>query len=204
MSRCDIDIDDETLNGSGYGDIATLHFIWEGADTLYVTGYEEHGSEIGGYNDLMTQQRRSRILVTLGNDPDPRMRHVCNWKGHSVVHEDEEAMFYQTLYFHVKNEGSLAILPDFVTTKHLFIFEHTKIVYGKNSYRLKLHREFYNDDPSRVNDMKLVGNWRRILRRCMFGKNKTIRLNYLTDMLDKRVVKTRGQDLVMNPVFHMC
>ncbi|GJR05356.1 hypothetical protein Tco_0528340 [Tanacetum coccineum] len=134
---------------------------------------------------------------------DPRMRHVCNWKGHSVVHEDEEAMFYQTLYFHVKNEGSLAILPDFVTTKHLFIFEHTKIVYGKNSYRLKLHREFYNDDHSRVNDMKLIGNWRRILRRCMFGKNKTIRLNYLTDMLDKRVVKTCGQDPVMNVVFHM-
>ncbi|GKA53393.1 hypothetical protein Tco_0746708 [Tanacetum coccineum] len=207
MIRCDIDIDDETLNGSGYGDIATLHFIWEGADTFYVTGYDEHGSEIGGYNDLMTQQRRSRILVTLGNDPgesprcfdftngkrvvltnmlgndlrvlvfgddgydinhenlprtkvildptvkketqkDPRMRHVCNWKGHYVVHEDEEAVFYQTLSRHVKNEGSLAIPPDFVTANDLFIFEHAKIVYGKKSYRLELHREFYNDDPS--------------------------------------------------------
>ncbi|GJX79334.1 hypothetical protein Tco_0327483, partial [Tanacetum coccineum] len=59
---------------------------------------------------------------------------------------------------HVKNEGSLEIPPDFMTAKDLFIFEHTKIVYGKKSYRLKLHREFYNDDPSRVNDMKLVGN----------------------------------------------
>ncbi|GKD74998.1 hypothetical protein Tco_1333280, partial [Tanacetum coccineum] len=56
------------INRSGYGDIATLHFIWEGEDTFYVTGYDEHGSEIGRYNDLMTQQRRSRILVTLGND----------------------------------------------------------------------------------------------------------------------------------------
>nr|GFB71774.1 hypothetical protein [Tanacetum cinerariifolium] len=42
---------------SGYGDIATLHFIWEGANTFYVTGYNEHGSEIGRYNDLMMQQR---------------------------------------------------------------------------------------------------------------------------------------------------
>ncbi|GKA37347.1 hypothetical protein Tco_0723912, partial [Tanacetum coccineum] len=60
-----------------------------------------------------------------------RMRYVCNWKGHFVVHEDEKAMFYQTLFRHVKNEG-----------------------------RLELHREFYNDDPSRVNNMKLVGNWK--------------------------------------------
>ncbi|GJW61787.1 hypothetical protein Tco_0111122 [Tanacetum coccineum] len=209
---------------SGYGDIATLHFIWEGADTFYVTRYDEHGSEIGGYNDLMMQQRRSRILVTIGNDretqsvettstgsgdfnrlwtrviwswlgkikalfdftngkrvvltnmigndlrvlvfrdDDLRMRHVCNWKGHSMVHEDEEAVFYQTLCRHVKNEGSLAIPLDFVTANDLFIFEHAKIVYGKKSYRLELHREFYNDDPSRVNDMKLVGNRRRISR----------------------------------------
>ncbi|GJW89376.1 putative reverse transcriptase domain-containing protein [Tanacetum coccineum] len=41
---------------------------------------------------------------------DPRMRHVCNWKGHSVVHEDEEAVFYQTLSRHVKNKGSLKAL----------------------------------------------------------------------------------------------
>nr|GEZ12615.1 hypothetical protein [Tanacetum cinerariifolium] len=41
----------------------------EGEDTFYVTGYDKHGSEIGGYNDLMMQQRPSRILVTLGNDP---------------------------------------------------------------------------------------------------------------------------------------
>ncbi|GJZ05505.1 hypothetical protein Tco_0539298 [Tanacetum coccineum] len=132
------------------------------------------------------------------------MRHVCNWKGHSVVHEDEEDVFYQTLSRHVKNEGSLAIPPDFVTANDLFIFEHAKIVYGKKRYRLALHREFYNDDPSRVNDMKLIGNWRRISRRCMLGKNKTIRLKYLTDMLDKRVVKTCGQDPIMNHVFHMC
>nr|GEY56058.1 DNA-binding pseudobarrel domain-containing protein [Tanacetum cinerariifolium] len=245
------------INRSGYGDIATLHFIWKGEDTFYVTGYDEHGSEIGGYNDLMTQQRRSRILVTLRNDPgespilvvacsgfhsintctkeklkrcfdftngkrvvltnmpgndlrvlvfrddgyeinhenlpstniildptvkketqkDPKIRHVCNWKGHYVVHEDKEVMLYQTLSRHVKNEGSLAIPPDFVTANDLFIFEHAKIVYGKKSYRLKLHREFYNDNPSRVNDMKLVGNWRRILHHCMFGKNKTIHIN---------------------------
>ena len=38
------------------GDVATLHFIWEGADTFYVTRYSEYGHEIGGYNDLMTQQ----------------------------------------------------------------------------------------------------------------------------------------------------
>ncbi|GKA13444.1 hypothetical protein Tco_0693090, partial [Tanacetum coccineum] len=94
----------------------------------------------------------------------PRMRHICNWKGHSVVHEDEEVVFYQTLCRHVKNEGSLAILLDFVTANDLFIFEHAKIVYSKKSYRLELHREFYNDNPSRVNDMKLVGNWRRISR----------------------------------------
>nr|GEV32403.1 hypothetical protein [Tanacetum cinerariifolium] len=58
------------INRSGYGDIATSHFIWEGADTFYVTGYDKHGSDIGGYNDMMTQQRRSRILVTVGNDLD--------------------------------------------------------------------------------------------------------------------------------------
>nr|GEY39550.1 hypothetical protein [Tanacetum cinerariifolium] len=125
-------------------------------------------------------------------------------KGHSVVHEDEEAVFYQTLSQHVKNEGSLAIPPDFVTANDLFIFEHAKIVYGKKSYMLELHREFYNDDPSRVNDMKLIGNWRRISRHYMFGKNKTIRIKYLTDMLDKRVVKTGRQDPMMNPVFHTC
>ncbi|GJR15077.1 hypothetical protein Tco_0797729 [Tanacetum coccineum] len=170
------------INRSGYGDIATLHFISEGADTFYVTGYDEHGSEIGGYNDLMTQQRRSRILVTLGNNPGESP------KGHSVVHEDEEVMFYWTLSRHVKNEGSLAIPPDFVTVNDLFIFEHAKIVYGKKSYRL---------------DMKIVRNWRRISHRCMFGKNKTIRLKYLTDMLDKRVVKTCRQDPVMNHVFQI-
>ncbi|GKA44537.1 hypothetical protein Tco_0737261, partial [Tanacetum coccineum] len=162
---------------SGYGDIATLHFIWEGIVTFYVIGYDEHGSEIGGYNDLMTQKRRSRILVTFGNDPDYghvlycpsweklkrcfdftngnrviltnmlgndlrvlvfgddgyeinhenlprikvildttlkkethkdlRMRHVCNWKGHYVFHEDEEVVFYETLSRLVNNEGSL-------------------------------------------------------------------------------------------------
>nr|GFC73345.1 hypothetical protein [Tanacetum cinerariifolium] len=144
-------------NRSRYGDTATLHFIWEGVDTFYVTRYDEHGSKIGGYNDMMTQQRRLRILVTLGNDPgespeklkccfdftndkrvvltnmlgndlrvlvfgddgyeinhenlprtkvildhtvkkktqkDPRIRHVCNWKGRYVVHEDEKAVFY--------------------------------------------------------------------------------------------------------------
>nr|GEU60906.1 hypothetical protein [Tanacetum cinerariifolium] len=150
------------INRSGYGDISTLHFIWEGADTFYVTGYDEHGGEIGGYNDLMRRQRRSRILVTLGNDP-----------GESL---DEEAVFYQTLSRHVKNEGNLAIPPDFVIANDLFIFEHAKIVYGKKSYRLELHQEFYNDDPSRVNDMKLVGNWGRILHRCMLGKNKTIHI----------------------------
>ncbi|GJX68979.1 hypothetical protein Tco_0304706 [Tanacetum coccineum] len=78
---------------------------------------------------------------------DLRMRHVCNLKGHFVVHEDEEAVFYQTLYCHVKNEGSLAIPLDFVTANDLFIFEHAKIVYGKKSYILELHREFYKDDP---------------------------------------------------------
>nr|GFB47955.1 hypothetical protein [Tanacetum cinerariifolium] len=41
----------------------------EGADTFYVTRYDEHSSELGGYNNLMTQQRRSRMLVTVGNDP---------------------------------------------------------------------------------------------------------------------------------------
>nr|GEU64958.1 hypothetical protein [Tanacetum cinerariifolium] len=191
------------IGRSGYGDIATLHFIWEGVDTFYVTGYDEHGSEIGGYNDLMMQQRRSRILVTFGNDPDyghvlyglgweelkhcfdfingkrvvltnmlgndlrmlvfgddgyeinhenlprtkvildptlkqetqkdPRMRHFCNWKGHSVVLEDEEAVFYQTFSRHVKNEDSLAIPPYFVTANDLFIFEHAKIlILGKS------------------------------------------------------------------------
>ncbi|GJZ39053.1 hypothetical protein Tco_0585616 [Tanacetum coccineum] len=69
---------------------------------------------------------------------DPRMRHICNWKGHSVVHEDEEAVFYLTLSHHVKNKGSLAIPPDFVTTNDLFNFEYTKIVYGKKSYRLEI------------------------------------------------------------------
>ncbi|GKD78958.1 hypothetical protein Tco_1341579 [Tanacetum coccineum] len=105
---------------------------------------------------------------------------------------------------HVKNEGSLVIPPDFMTANDLFIFEHAKIVSGKKSYRLEIRQEFYNDDPSRVNDMKLVRNWRRISRRCMFGKNKTIRLKYLTDMLDKRIVKTCGHDPVMNHVLHMC
>nr|GEX55319.1 hypothetical protein [Tanacetum cinerariifolium] len=56
------------INRSGYGDIANLHFIWEGVETFYVTGYDEHGSKISGYNDLMTQQRQSRILVTLVYD----------------------------------------------------------------------------------------------------------------------------------------
>nr|GEV00485.1 hypothetical protein [Tanacetum cinerariifolium] len=216
-------------------------------DTFYVTGYDEHGSEIGRYNDLMMQQRRSRILVTLGNDlcespvsastnldyghvlyglgwenlnrcfdftngktvvltnmlgndlrvlvfgDDgyeinhenlPRTKAILDlWlrkklrKGHSVVYEDEEVVFYQTLSHHVKNEGSLAFPPDFITANDLFIFKHAKIVYGKKSYKLELHREFYNDDPSHVNDMKLIGNWRRISRRYMFGKNKTIRIN---------------------------
>nr|GEW01993.1 hypothetical protein [Tanacetum cinerariifolium] len=179
ITRCDIDIDDETLNrhvvglkkattdtGSWQALIGLvlsievdmdLHFIWEGADTFYFTGYDEHGSEIGEYNDLMTQQRRSRILATLGNDPGE----------------------------------SSAIPPDFVTTNDLFIFEHAKIMYGKKSYRLELHREFYNDDPSRVNYMKLVGNW-RILRRCMFGKNKTIRIKYLTDIIKCPPVYTKN------------
>ncbi|GJX96261.1 hypothetical protein Tco_0352059 [Tanacetum coccineum] len=116
MRCCDTNIDDETLNGSRYRDIATLHFIWEGAYTFYVTEYDEHGSEIGGYNDPMTQQRRSRILVTVGNDP-----------GESPL-----------------------LVQDF-----------TQQIHGQ---RVELHREFYNDEPSRVNDMKLVGNWRRILR----------------------------------------
>ncbi|GJW85856.1 hypothetical protein Tco_0159001 [Tanacetum coccineum] len=169
--------------------------------TFYVTGYDEHGSEIGGYNDLMTQQRRSQILVTVGNDLGTetdyghvlygsgweKLKHCFDFTngkrvvltnmlgndlrvlvfgddGYEINHEnlpctkDEEVVFYQTLCRHVKNEGSLAILPDFVTANDLFIFEHAKIVYGKKSYRLELHREFYNDNPSRVNDMKLVGN----------------------------------------------
>ncbi|GJW06819.1 hypothetical protein Tco_1569242 [Tanacetum coccineum] len=119
------------INRSRYGDIATLHFIWEWTNTFYVTRYDEHGSEIGEYNDLMTQQR-PYFAVT---------------KGHFVVHEDEEAVFYQTLCCHVKNEASLAIPPDFLTANDLFIFEHAKIVYGKKSYILELHREFYKDDP---------------------------------------------------------
>ncbi|GJS97021.1 hypothetical protein Tco_0803989 [Tanacetum coccineum] len=244
------------INRSGYGDIATLHFIWEGAGTFYITGYDEHGESPLLVRDFIQQihgqrfhiefrHRKHRVLKRLrlvlrtetdyghvlygpgweklkhcfdftngkrvvltnmmgnnfrvlvfGDDgyeinhenlprtkvildtavkkeiqKDLRMRHFCNWKGHSMVHEDEEAVFYQTLCHHVKNKGSL-------------------IVYGKKSYRLELYWEFYNDDPSRVNDMKLIGNWRRISRHCMFGKNKTIRLKYLTYMLDKRVVKT--------------
>ncbi|GJW07004.1 hypothetical protein Tco_1569427 [Tanacetum coccineum] len=63
------------------------------------------------------------------------------------VHEEDEVVFYQTPCRHVKNEGSVVILPDFVTTNGLFIFEHSKIVYGKKSYRLELHQEFYNNDP---------------------------------------------------------
>ncbi|GJR65988.1 hypothetical protein Tco_0012053 [Tanacetum coccineum] len=210
--------------------LESYHIRLEGAENFYVTGYDEHGSDIVEYNDLMTQQRRSIILVTVGNDPDyghmlygpgweklkrcfdfsygkrvvltnmlgndlrvlvfrddgyeinhenlphtkvildtvvkketqkdPRIRHVCNWKGHFVVHEEEEVVFYQALCHHINNEGSLAIPPDFVIANDLFIFEHAKIVYGKKSYRLELHREFYIDDPSCVNDMKLVRNWR--------------------------------------------
>ncbi|GJR25940.1 hypothetical protein Tco_1102172 [Tanacetum coccineum] len=232
------------INISGYGDIATLHFIWEGADTFCVTEYDEHGSEIGGYNDLMMQQRRSRILVTLGNNPgesSEKLKHCFDFTndkrvvltnmlgndlrvlvfrddGYEINHENLpctkvilDTMVKKETHKgqgscvlpdsrHVKNEGSLVIPPDFMTANDLFIFEHDKIVSGKKSDRLELRQEFYNDDPSRVNDMKLVRNWRRISRRCMFGKNKTIRLKYLTDMLDKRVVKTCGQDPVMNPI----
>nr|GEW89302.1 hypothetical protein [Tanacetum cinerariifolium] len=44
--------------------------------------YDEHGSEIGGYNDLMKQQRRSRILVTLGNDPGADTFYVTRYDEH--------------------------------------------------------------------------------------------------------------------------
>nr|GEV89616.1 hypothetical protein [Tanacetum cinerariifolium] len=185
---------------SRYRDIGTLNFIWEGADTFYVIRYDEHGSEISRYNDLMKQQRRSSILVTVGNDLDyEHMLYGPDWeklkrcfdftngkrvvltnmlrndlrvlvvgddgyeinhenipriKGHFVVHEDEEAVFYETLCRHVKNESSLAIPSDIVSANDLFIFEHAKILYGKKSYRLELHQEFYNDDPSCVNEIE--------------------------------------------------
>nr|GEV99703.1 ribonuclease H-like domain, reverse transcriptase, RNA-dependent DNA polymerase [Tanacetum cinerariifolium] len=123
-------------------------------------------------------------------------------EGHSVVHEDEEAVFYQTIYHHVKNEGSLAIPPYFVTANDLFIFEHAKIVYGKKSYKLELHQEFYNDDPSRVNDMKLIGNWRRISCCFMFGKNKTIRIKIPRKSLDEGLeyVEKNTMEVIMGTV----
>nr|GEZ25103.1 hypothetical protein [Tanacetum cinerariifolium] len=177
MSRCDIDIDDGTLNrtetdyghvlyGPGWGKLKHCFDFTNDkrvvltnmlGNDLRVLVFGDDGYEIN-HENLPHTKVILDPTVKKETPKDPRMRHVCNWKGHTVVHEDEEVVFYQTLYRHVKNEGSLAISPDFVTANDLFIFEHAKIVYGKKSYRLELHREFYNDDPSRVNDMKLVGN----------------------------------------------
>nr|GEV96380.1 hypothetical protein [Tanacetum cinerariifolium] len=178
--------------------------------------------EIGGYNDPMTQQRRSRILVTLGNDPGESpvflvdsgsclfrilfnkymhkdYGHVlygpgweklkrcfdftngkrvvltnmlgndlrvlvfgddgyeinhenlpCTKKGHSVVHKDEEAVFYHTLSRHVKNAGSLAIPPDFVTANDLFIFSTLRLS-NDLLFILKIHYSAnFTSPPGRI------------------------------------------------------
>ncbi|GKA80804.1 hypothetical protein Tco_0787496, partial [Tanacetum coccineum] len=131
---------------SGYGDIATLHFSWEGADTFYVTRYDEHGSEIGGYNDLMTQQRRSRLLVTLGNDPGESLDFI------QQIH----AQRFHIEFRHRKHR----------VLKRLRLFPGTKTDYGHVLYGLgweKLKHFFDFTNGKRVVLTNMLGNDLRVL-----------------------------------------
>nr|GEV89421.1 hypothetical protein [Tanacetum cinerariifolium] len=110
-----------------------------------------------GKRFVLTNMLRNDLRVLVVGDDGYEINHenIPRIKGHFVVHEDEEAVFYETLCRHVKNESSLAIPSDIVSANDLFIFEHAKILYGKKSYRLELHQEFYNDDPSCVNEIEV-------------------------------------------------
>jgi hypothetical protein len=56
------------IDESRYINIRTLHFIKEGADTFYVTAYEEDGGESGGYASLHTRHRMVRCTGLVGED----------------------------------------------------------------------------------------------------------------------------------------
>ena len=56
------------VKDSKYTNVAALHFIKEEADTYYVTGYGEDGSECGGYNRTEIGERQMRCLATMQND----------------------------------------------------------------------------------------------------------------------------------------
>lgn len=56
------------IEESRYINIRTLHFIKEGADTFYVTAYEENGGESGGYGSIHTRHRMVRCTGLVGEN----------------------------------------------------------------------------------------------------------------------------------------
>ena len=56
------------IEESRYMNIRTLDFIKEGADTFYVTAYEEDGGESGGYGSVHTRHRMVRCTCLFGEN----------------------------------------------------------------------------------------------------------------------------------------
>ena len=62
----------EFCNRSLNEDVQMLHFVEEGEDCFYVTGYNNDGKEVGGYDGNMSSYRRFRTYVL----PEPHLHQV--------------------------------------------------------------------------------------------------------------------------------
>lgn len=65
---------DEFVAESMDDDVKVLYFIEEGDDSFYVTGYDNDGIEIGGYEDVNQRYFRFQVRVT----PYPEIHQVIS------------------------------------------------------------------------------------------------------------------------------
>nr|GEW21731.1 DNA-binding pseudobarrel domain-containing protein [Tanacetum cinerariifolium] len=165
----------DNLNSS----VRTLHFVKEGENTFYVTGFNRHRIEWQGYNQLvidccwhyfatmahvcmMVIVFPSMLMLPARTKPsyainDKKAKHFCSWVGH-ICHYTKDDVFYTILNAPVYDKYQLTVPVEYSVAHELDKYYKAVVVHDDVRYTMALELIADRIRPGRRSHVKMTGN----------------------------------------------
>ncbi|GJX19167.1 hypothetical protein Tco_0221844 [Tanacetum coccineum] len=186
----------DNLNSS----VRTLHFVNEGDDTFYITGYNRDGIEWQGYDQLVVVFP-SMLMLPARTIPsyainDKRGEHFCSWEGH-IGHYTEDDVLYTILNALVYDKYMLTVPVEYSFAHEIDKYKKAVLVHDDFRYTMTLKLIPDRKRPGRRSHIKMTGNWKVFGIMCDFELPKMLRFK----LVEKVKEDVEGVNMEM-PLFH--
>ncbi|GKA99529.1 hypothetical protein Tco_0827523 [Tanacetum coccineum] len=166
--------------------VAVLHFVEEGDDSFYVTGYCQNETKAIGYHGIFIKRRVTYNVelsrVSVGGQGGPYAYKI-----------DDDS--WETIKDELGNTSSFL--------GYRLMHTYYKALMKHKSYQelTTMKMNFHSEKPDRKNHLNATGQWKLFVEKCNFEYSKLIRFKFMYMEDDKEAEDDEAQEY---PVFHLC